>query len=353
MEPDLRRIILVFGAVVILTLVTVYLLRVTAYWSFQDKNEPIQAADGDEEKPPMPKVGEWAEDTPAPAGTYEKSASTIAFLLNGFYSRDAASVVKSETADVLMTPDGKLATEVVYLEPVIPISEEKNGWIQVELSAQRGYRGYISAHELAQLELGGVNGLSVVRRANTWSIDSADGREVRLLPRGTILPVINRLGTDIQVRTLEGVVWVDAENLTELDPLSDSIDVEKIIASAREMIGLPYLWGGTSDEHFDCSGFVYLVYRMNGLLLKRDCDIQFADASGAKIEADALKPGDLVFTANSRRIPSHVGIYAGNDSIIHASVRFGVIEEKIEDGAFHRYEITGYRRFVPTSDSGD
>ncbi|MEN6469102.1 MAG: NlpC/P60 family protein [Smithella sp.] len=96
---------------------------------------------------------------------------------------------------------------------------------------------------------------------------------------------------------------------------------ESLVKSARDFIGVPYLWGGASAETgFDCSGLTMTVYQLNGLDLPRHSRTQY-DA-GDTIDRSDLKKGDLVFFATSGRGKvSHVGIYIGNGQFIHAPSR--------------------------------
>jgi len=94
-----------------------------------------------------------------------------------------------------------------------------------------------------------------------------------------------------------------------------------LVQTAREFIGVPYLWGGTSPETgFDCSGLAMTVYQLNGLDLPRHSATQY-DA-GNPIDKKNLQKGDLVFFAtNGDGKVSHVGIYIGNGRFIHAPSR--------------------------------
>lgn len=94
---------------------------------------------------------------------------------------------------------------------------------------------------------------------------------------------------------------------------------DSLVKTAKDFIGVPYLWGGQSaDDGFDCSGLTMTVYQLNGMNLPRHSMRQF-DA-GTSISKSDLRKGDLVFFAKkgTSRV-SHVGIYIGNDKFIHAS----------------------------------
>lgn len=102
---------------------------------------------------------------------------------------------------------------------------------------------------------------------------------------------------------------------------------ESIVHTAKQLTGVPYLWGGTSVKGMDCSGFTKQVYFMHGVILARDASQQvrygrLIDETGDF--SDAF-PGDLVFFGTKATVESpkervvHVGIYIGNKRFIHAS----------------------------------
>lgn len=97
---------------------------------------------------------------------------------------------------------------------------------------------------------------------------------------------------------------------------------KKIINEAEKWLGTPYCWGGETHDCADCSGFVMEVFKKAGILLPRTAAEQYKIGNYVPIEK--AKTGDLVFFQKGDRI-SHVGIYVGNNAILHASSSSGVI----------------------------
>lgn len=93
-----------------------------------------------------------------------------------------------------------------------------------------------------------------------------------------------------------------------------------LVMNAMNFLGVSYRRGGnTADTGFDCSGFTRHVFENSlGLLLPRRSAEQAESAGLLRINADDLKPGDLVFFNTMRRAFSHVGIYLGDGKFIHA-----------------------------------
>ena len=105
--------------------------------------------------------------------------------------------------------------------------------------------------------------------------------------------------------------------------------VSVVTGYARQFLGRPYLWGGTSWEGLDCSGFVQLCYRMGGYTLPRDA-YQQHDFLAHSIERDALCEGDLLFFGT--RSITHVALALNEREYIHS-----------EGQNYHRVLINSFR----------
>ena len=99
------------------------------------------------------------------------------------------------------------------------------------------------------------------------------------------------------------------------------------VAIAEQYLGVPYVWGGASPSGFDCSGLVMYVYAQLGVSLPHNAAAQMSVLPAVPLSD--LQPGDLVFFNGA----SHVGIYVGNGTMIHAPhtgtvVQFGSINDE-------------------------
>ncbi len=94
--------------------------------------------------------------------------------------------------------------------------------------------------------------------------------------------------------------------------------VSSLLDKAKEFIGTPYHYGGTTPKGFDCSGFVRFVFGAFGMELNRSSVAQASQ--GESVALDQIQPGDLLFfkTRGQQNRISHVGIYLGGGQFIHA-----------------------------------
>jgi cell wall-associated NlpC family hydrolase len=124
-------------------------------------------------------------------------------------------------------------------------------------------------------------------------------------------------------------------------PLVDALPA--VVTTALTLRGMPYRNGGSQpSDGFDCSGLVQWVFAQHGTVLPRDVRQQF-DA-GRKIDADEVKPGDLVFFKTVSKGASHVGIAIGGDEFVHAPNSRGVVRVESLSNTYWSKRWVGARR---------
>lgn len=138
------------------------------------------------------------------------------------------------------------------------------------------------------------------------------------------------------------------ETPAEVPPrnLADEVLLGVEVATlAREQVGRPYRWGGTDPGGgFDCSGLVQWSYGCVGVNLPRV--VRELKNEGRAVDGDKLQLGDLVFFAINGDRVSHVGIYLGGRSFVHAPSSGSLVRENSLDDPYWRGCWKGSRRVV-------
>ena len=120
---------------------------------------------------------------------------------------------------------------------------------------------------------------------------------------------------------------------------------EAIVAKAKEYLGVPYVYGGTSPSGFDCSGLVYYVYKQLGYSVYRTASAQYRNGTG--VERSALQPGDIIIFYNGGMSAiGHAGLYIGNNQFIHASSGGGKVQINSLSESYYNTHYYGARRIV-------
>ena len=151
-----------------------------------------------------------------------------------------------------------------------------------------------------------------------------------------------RMMYQMQIEALE-----DKNN--EFSQSDDAVteEMNAVVNRALNFLGVKYVWGGTTPNGFDCSGFVQYIYREFGYTLNRVADDQYEN--GEFVSSDNLKPGDLVFFSDNGAVSGiyHVGIYIGDSQFVHAAnSQRGVVISYLNEGYYAHYYY-GARRILP------
>jgi peptidoglycan DL-endopeptidase LytE len=118
-------------------------------------------------------------------------------------------------------------------------------------------------------------------------------------------------------------------------------DANKLVAQAKTHIGTPYVWGGSTTQGFDCSGFIYYVHNEIGKSVSRYSSEGYYNRS---YYIHSPKPGDLVFFENTyKKGISHLGIYIGNNQFIHAGDNG--VEITSLSNSYWKSKFDGFKRF--------
>ncbi|WP_319559180.1 NlpC/P60 family protein [Marispirochaeta sp.] len=129
---------------------------------------------------------------------------------------------------------------------------------------------------------------------------------------------------------------------------------EEIIYPAQRLKGAPYSFGNEGPRAFDCSGLVYYLYKPHLPSIPRTS--RDYSRYGSQVGINELLPGDLLLfaTTNNRGIVSHVAIYIGQKSVIHAvsnGPETGVIVSRVDSGYWRRTFHSARRVFDTATQS--
>lgn len=249
----------------------------------------------------------------------DREASSVR-VLEAIWSEMTVSAVATP---VRSDPDGESeqVTKLLYGDRV-KAADTDGGWRRV--TAPDGYLGWVDSSTLTRTETARTD--AFLRENVSISVDSADhGTTPKYLPTGTPCAVIDG-GDQPTVRYRTGLErTVRREQLSR--PNRGAVpDGEEVIDIARQFLGTSYEWGGMTTDGIDCSGLVWVSYRVYGIDLPRDADQQ--RQVGWSVEREALRPGDLLF------FPGHVAISLGGQRYIHAhGDSEGVVESSLDPAA--------------------
>lgn len=269
--------------------------------------------------------------------------------------------VKATLAPVTAARDSasEQVTQVMLWDPVQVVKVEGN-WVQVVVPEQyrteQGYPGWMKLEALAMQPAEHDGDWSTVCYPQVALRARADvsAPVVMQAYMSTRLPLVGQPQTDSKGERWHrvklpdgGLAFVRASQVrAEVTPAL--AEAAEIVRRARLLEKTPYLWGGMSRAGIDCSGLTYVAYRMSGVTIPRDADQQFQ--VGQAVPPEELLPGDLVFFGEPGDI-THVGIYAGAGTLVHASSGAGVVQSPLFEGWYKQY-YRGARRILKDSAGG-
>lgn len=252
----------------------------------------------------------------------------------GYTNLGIANVDNNLNIRAAAAEDGKLVGKLPK-DAACEVLDSDDTWAHIKSGKVEGYvsQEYLltgipakrRAEELAvTMARVTTDSLKVRAQANT------DSEVITMVPSGEELEVADVEGGWVRVYLDDEEVFVSADYVEVSSELGTAITMTELLYGqgvsdvrvdlcqyAKEFLGNPYVWGGTSlTKGADCSGFVLSVFKKYGVSLPHHSVAQAG--RGTPIKVSEAQPGDLIFYGNGKSI-NHVAIYIGGGQVIHAS----------------------------------
>ena len=210
------------------------------------------------------------------------------------------------------------------------VLEEQEDWLNIECDYDQ-YKGWISKGSHAPfVEMPDIN--------DSLYLEAPGYHQKLLIPCGAQMPM------EMQVE-VDGMLYDIKRKLKTNHHLPLRM---RILKTAQSFLNTPYLWGGRTFMGIDCSGFVQIVFKANGVFIQRDTSQQIL--AGTDISYGKQEAGDLVFFSKPGQSKvSHVGLLMEAHKVIHASGK--VQETKLTEagmmmGDTLAYALIGIKRVL-------
>lgn len=254
---------------------------------------------------------------------------TYAIYLN------TALPIRSEASE-----SAEMVTQLLFGD-TCELIEKEGSFVKIRnnTDAYQGWADSKALYELDEETYNEINNRPIFRTCVPIAdVFCMTDKTVYRLSAGSILPRYNPERSNFEIG---GKVFQIHPTFVTYLPESNK---ENIIATAMLFLNTPYLWGGKNIMGIDCSGLVQVVFAMNGFALPRDASMQALE--GTTIESlEEAQPTDLLFFEKEGRI-THVGIFLGNNKIIHASGRVRI--DTIDLQGVYNKETASYTHTLST-----
>jgi len=220
------------------------------------------------------------------------------------------------------------------------ILETTDGWYKIQSGNITGYvkSDYILTGPAAKDEALQVAELMAIVNTDMLNARAEPSTESKIwtqISNNERYPVLKQIDGWIQIELEENssayvsTDYVDVRyalpEAIKFSPLEEKANAQasfraQIVNYALQFLGNPYVWGGTSlTKGADCSGFTMSVYAHFGIGLPHYSGSQAG--MGKAVKSSEMRPGDLIYYADSKGTINHVSMYIGNGQIVHAASR--------------------------------
>ena len=274
--------------------------------------------------------------------------------------KNTLAIVNNSVANLRSKPShsSELATQA-SLGTIVNVLKKEDDWYYVQTPD----------NYLAWVDAGGIE-MADPQKAENWKIDEKiiytqtyghaytgpydSSAIVSDLIAGNLLTIVKYADENYIVRFPDGRNAYVRSN--EAEPYSTWLEnlkptPETLVKTGKDLMGVPYLWGGTSPKGVDCSGFTKTIYFLNGMIIPRDASQQVH--TGILVDStrnfEKLQQGDLLFfgskaTATDPEKVVHVGMWIGDNEFIHSSGKVRVSSMDKGSKNYDEYNLNRYLR---------
>lgn len=225
-----------------------------------------------------------------------------------------------------ITPTSPLSSQAIYASQV-EVLQQKGNWLWIK--SADGYLGLMKKNDVVFTDDASFfNTQRIVKTNNLFTniyrnTSVSNYAPMITVPYGTILPMVEttKFAEEywVKVKLVDGSLGYIKQAELIIDP--PPLTVNEAIDWGKRLVGIPYLWGGTSSYGIDCSGFVQLFYKQMDINIPRDANMQVDWKNFVEVKSQKdLQAGDAIYFGFDGKI-SHSGIYIGNNQVMHATVR--------------------------------
>jgi len=231
----------------------------------------------------------------------------------------------------------------------VSVTGTSGNWYQVNHDGTTGYvyKTYLHTGSSSSSSSSGMI-YTVSKYVNVRSGPGTSHSILTSYAAGTTVTVTDASGSWYKITYGSGSAYICGIYLTKgaaSGSSSGSTSQQSIINEAKKFLGVRYVYGGTSSSGFDCSGFVYYVYKQCGYSICRTATAQ--DSIGTAVSRSNLEPGDIIIFYNgSKTAIGHAAIYLGNGQFIHASSSAGKVVITSLSATYYDTHYYGARRVV-------
>ena len=294
---------------------------------------------------------------------------SLHLLPEGELKNTSNAVVKISVANIRSNPahSAELATQATMGTPLNVLKQEGD-WYLVQTPdkylawVDQGGIQLMSDSEM-QIWLNKPKLIFTNTFGSSFTEASDKAQVVSDLVAGNVVEIVSEKASFFEVKYPSGVTaFIKKDEAKLYEEWVKSLDPseENLVNTSKSLMGLPYLWGGTSSKGVDCSGFTKTIYFLNGIVLPRDASQQVH--AGKLIDStrnfEKLIPGDLLFfgrkaTDSTSEKVVHVGMWIGDKQFIHSLGNVHISTTDTTAADFDEYNYNRYlrtKRILPDSE---